>query len=48
LTAGGSCVITITFTASLVNDPQVATIVISDNATGGGQTVALVGVASKE
>jgi hypothetical protein len=48
LAAGGSCVISMTFTATLVNVPQVATVVISDNAMGGGQTVNLVGTASKQ
>jgi len=48
LAAGSSCTLRITFTATLLTVPQVATIVISDNATGGGQTVALVGVATKE
>jgi hypothetical protein len=48
LAAGSSCTLSITFTATLVTVPQVATIVVSDNAAGGGQTVALVGVASKK
>jgi len=48
LAAGSSCTISITFTATLVNNPQVATIIVSDNATGGGQSVALVGVATKK
>ena len=48
LAAGTSCTISITFTATLVNNPQVATIIVSDNATGGGQAVALVGVATKK
>jgi hypothetical protein len=48
LAAGSSCTLSITFTATLVTVPQVASIVISDNATGGGQTVALVGVATKQ
>jgi hypothetical protein len=48
LAAGTSCTLSITFTATLVNIPQVATIIISDNAAGGGQSVALVGVATKK
>jgi hypothetical protein len=48
LAAGTSCTLSITFTGTVVNNPQVATIVISDNAAGGGQTVALVGVATKK
>jgi hypothetical protein len=48
LAAEASCTISITFTPTLVNNPQVAPVMISDNAAGGGQTVSLVGVASKE
>jgi hypothetical protein len=36
-----------TFTPAVATVPQVATVVISDNATGGGQTVALFGVGKK-
>jgi hypothetical protein len=32
----------------VVVTPQVATVLVSDNAAGGGQTVALFGVASKK
>ena|SRR5579863_4473924 len=48
IAAGSSCTLTITFTASAETVPQVATIVISDNAAGGGQALSLVGVATKE
>lgn len=48
LASGSSCVISITFTATLVNIPQVASVVISDNAQGGAQSVALYGVATKQ
>jgi hypothetical protein len=48
LAAGSSCTLSITFTATLTTVPQVANVVIGDNAAGGGQTVALVGVATKE
>jgi PQQ-like domain len=48
LISGGSCVIEMTFTATVLLAPQVATIVISDNASGGGQTIALYGVAAKK
>jgi hypothetical protein len=37
-----------TFTASVATIPQVATVIISDNAAGGGQSVALFGVATKK
>jgi hypothetical protein len=47
LVSGGSCTISITFTASVARIPQGATIRISDNAAGGAQSVALFGVASK-
>ena len=43
-----SCTISITFTASLVNNPQVASLIVSDNAQGGAQSVALYGVATKQ
>jgi len=46
LAVGSSCTITMTFTASVVNVPQVATVIVSDNALGGGQSVALFGVAT--
>jgi hypothetical protein len=45
---GSSCTISMTFTASVVNSPQVASVVVSDNAAGGAQSVALYGVASKK
>jgi hypothetical protein len=48
LAVGSSCTISMTFTASVVVTPQVATVLVSDNAAGGGQTVALFGVASKK
>ncbi|HEY1658659.1 MAG TPA: hypothetical protein VGG14_09965 [Candidatus Sulfotelmatobacter sp.] len=48
LTAGSSCTIQMTFTPSVLLVPQVATVVISDNALGGGQTIALFGVAAKK
>jgi hypothetical protein len=38
----------VTFTASLLNIPQVASVAISDNALGGGQSIALYGVATKK
>jgi hypothetical protein len=47
LAVGASCKINITFTASILTIPQVATITISDNALGGAQSVALYGVATK-
>lgn len=47
LAAGTSCKISITFTASVAKIPQVASILINDNAAGGPQSVALFGVASK-
>jgi hypothetical protein len=48
LAVGASCAISMTFTASVATIPQVATVVISDNAAGGGQSVALFGVATKK
>jgi hypothetical protein len=48
LAAGTSCTISMTFTASVETIPQVATVIISDNAAGGGQSVALYGVATKK
>jgi hypothetical protein len=48
LVVGSSCTISMTFTASVVNSPQVASVVVSDNAAGGAQSVALYGVASKK
>jgi hypothetical protein len=47
LVVGASCTISMTFTGTVLSIPQVATVVISDNAAGGAQTVALFGVASK-
>ena len=47
LVVGASCTISMTFTGTVLSVPQVATVVISDNAAGGAQTVALFGVASK-
>jgi hypothetical protein len=46
LAVGSSCTISVTFTAAVINIPQVASVVVSDNAAGGGQTVALFGVAT--
>ena len=48
LAVGSSCSISMTFTASVGSIPQVATVIISDNATGGAQSVALFGVATKK
>src|ERR1017187_7060060 len=48
LAVGSSCTISMTFTASVATIPQVATVIISDNAAGGGQSVALFGVATKK
>jgi len=48
LAVGASCTISMTFKASVVAIPQVATVVITDNALGGGQSVALFGVATKK
>jgi len=48
LAAGSSCSITMTFTGTVLNIPQVASILISDNALGGAQSVALFGVATKK
>jgi hypothetical protein len=48
LAVGASCTVSITFTASVLNIPQVATILISDNALGGAQAIALYGVATKK
>jgi len=48
LATGASCKISVTFTASLLNIPQVASVAISDNALGGGQSIALYGVATKK
>jgi hypothetical protein len=48
LAVGASCKISITFTASILTIPQVASVVISDNALGGAQSVALYGVATKK
>jgi hypothetical protein len=48
LAVGSSCKFTITFTASVLNIPQVATILINDNALGGAQSIALYGVATKK
>jgi hypothetical protein len=48
LAVGSSCTISMTYTASVLLAPQVATVVISDNALGGAQTVALFGVAAKK
>jgi hypothetical protein len=48
LAVGASCKISITFTASILTIPQVATVMISDNALGGAQSVALYGVATKK
>lgn len=46
LAVGTSCTISMTFTGTVLNIPQVASIVISDNALGGAQSVALFGVAT--
>jgi hypothetical protein len=48
LGVGASCTISMTFTATVAGAPQVATVVVSDNAAGGGQSVAIYGVASKK
>jgi len=48
LAAGTSCTISMTFTASVATIPQVANVIISDNAAGGAQSVALYGVATKK
>jgi hypothetical protein len=48
LAVGSSCTINMTFTASVATIPQIATVIVSDNAAGGGQSVALFGVATKK
>jgi len=48
LAVGASCTLSITFTASVLNIPQVATILINDNTLGGAQSIALYGVATKK
>jgi hypothetical protein len=48
LAVGASCKISVTFTTSVYQVPQVAFVAISDNAIGGEQTVALYGVATKK
>ncbi len=48
LAAGASCKISITFTSTVFSVPQVATILINDNALGGAQSIALYGVATKK
>jgi hypothetical protein len=48
LGVGSSCTISITFTTTIFNIPQVANILISDNALGGAQSIALYGVATKK
>jgi hypothetical protein len=45
LAAGASCTISVTFTATVKNVPQVADVAIRDTAQGGGQNIFLVGVA---
>jgi hypothetical protein len=48
LAVGASCAINVTFTATVAGAPQVAMVVVSDNAAGGGQSIAAYGVASKK
>ena len=48
LAVGTSCTISMTFTASVATIPQVASVIISDNAAGSAQSVALYGVATKK
>jgi hypothetical protein len=48
LAVDASCTISITFTTSVYQIPQVAFVAINDNALGGEQTVALYGVATKK
>jgi hypothetical protein len=47
LAPGASCTISVTFTASVLAIPQVADIIVNDNAIGGAQSVFMIGVATK-
>jgi hypothetical protein len=47
LAVGASCTMSITFTATVLDIPQMVDIAISDNAAGGGQNVFVIGVALK-